>query len=246
VAYTDQDHPVRRELLYGGNGPQTVIPYTFVYEEAETRATSATIAIDNAAGTALLAATAMTLEASPSATFNHTVDCSDTDDYQLGEGYKATIAVTYDSKVYTDVLWFDVVRRPLTPTLSDSGLEELEQELALYKDTGETDWSKKIRAAWGRMLSRLRQKANQDGYIRPALIVGYDALYEAHRLWTLELIWADRLNEGEAQAYKYEMYRDERKQELDAALASLTYSVGDAEDPDVEERTNFSGIMLTR
>jgi hypothetical protein len=246
VAYTDQDHPVRRELLYSGNGPQTVIPYTFVVDEKATRATSATIAIEDSSGTALLAATAMTLEASPSATFNYTVDCSDTDDYTLAEGYKATIAVTYGGAVYTDVLWFDVCRRPLVPTLTDSGLEELEQELAHYKDTGETDWSKKIRAAWGRILSRLRQKANQDGFIRPALIVGYDQLYEAHRLWTLELIWADRLNEGEAQAYKYEMYRDERRQELDAALASLTYSVGDAEDPDVTERENFSGIMLTR
>ncbi len=246
MAYERQPHPRRWELEYEGDGPGTTLRYTFVLDGKETRPTSAKIAIDNSGGTALVASTAMTLESSPSASLTYQVDASDTDDYPLGEGYKATIVTTYSSETYTDTIWFDVVRRPLWPTLRDDGLLELEQELGLYKDTGEVDWSKKIEAAWGRIVTRLRQKANQDGQIRPALIVGYDQLYETHRLWTCELIFRDRQGEGEGNLLKAEYYEAQRIQELDAALASLTYSVGDAEDPGAPEPDNFAGITLTR
>ncbi len=246
MAYERQPHPRRAEITYGGNGPQTTLTYTYVYEDVATRASSAKIAIDASDGTALVASTAMTATASPSAQFTYVIDASDTDDYPLGEGYKVTIVVTYDSKTYTDTLWMDVVRRPMVPTLVDAGLQELEQETAHYKDDGETDWSKKIFAAWSMLMGRIRQKCTQDGYARPALIIGYDQLYETHRLWTLELLFFDRTNEGEGNAYKYEQYKEMRQQELDSALGTLSYSGSDAEDPGVPEPENFTGITLTR
>ncbi len=246
MAYRRQPHPRRWEFLFGGNGPQTTLPYTFVLNGKKTRPTSATIAIDNSGGTALVAATAMTLEASPSATLTYTIDASSATDYPLAEGYKSTITVTHSGKTLIDTLFFDICRRPLTPTLTDDGLLELEQELGQYKDAGEVDWSKKIDASWGRIITRLRQKANQDGQIRPALIVGYDQLYEAHRLWTCELIMRDRQGEGEGNKFKADYYEAQRIQEMDAVLGSLTYASGDAEDPGAPEPVNFAGITLSR
>jgi len=231
----------RWELMYDCATAQNRYLYTVVQNGKEATATAVTIQIDNPAGTSVLAAADMTQDTGTDAQWYYDIDTDDTDDFPLDEGYKATITYTISSVDYIDTVYLDVCRHPLHFTTTDDDLIAAENELRNYKLSGETDWSAKIRRAEDKIRGRLRMKANQDGFARPALVVGFDQLQELHILWAIELIAQDQRD------YKMrDDYREQRKDELESALASLTYSADDADNPDVEDSDNFATVWSTR
>jgi hypothetical protein len=235
--------PVRRrqEALYNCATAQNRLRYNVTQNSLEATASAVTIAIDTPGGTEVLAAAAMTQDTGTDSQWYYDLDTSTVADFPLGEGYKATITYTISSVAYIDVIWIDVVRRQLVFTTTDNDLERFEHDLENWKLDGHTTWAHKLRAAEDLIRSRLRQKISQDQQVRPALVVGFDQLKMTHILWTIELIALDVGNKAAR-----DDYREQRIEELEAALSNLNYSQGDDDDPDVTETENVSVCRSTR
>lgn len=111
----------RAEVRYNtaANNPIKFGPFT-LDGVAITASATATIAISNPAGTAIVTATSMTA-ALPY--FTYSVNTSSTTSYPLDEGYIADIIVTHSTNTYNYRVFFDVVRQPFYFAISDTDLQ---------------------------------------------------------------------------------------------------------------------------
>ena len=247
MAYEYISNTRRQEIRYNSaSGEDTRLYYRCLTGRppAEVTPSSATITIFDSSGTTVQAATAMSIEGAPSPIVYHDVQTATigTSTLDLGEAYQAKITVTHSGGTFHDRVFFDVVRNPLRIQLSDDLLEDYESDLGQYKQPGESDWSRKIALATDYVHRRLRQKCTQDGYLRPALLIGADQVTHWAALVAIESIYRDQ----EGQEEKRNYYADMREQEEQLVLGSLSYSTDDSDDPGDPGETVATGFLVTK
>lgn len=244
MAYEHIRHTRRQEIRYNSSGAENRLAYRFTLGGKEKgAATTGNVALFNSSGTTILTSTTLTAEAAPSSIFYVDVSTSTSATaFALGEGYQAKFAITYEGETYNDRQFFDIVRNPLTINVSDDDLEAYESDLSQFKAPGQSDWSRKIQLGVDYVHRRLRQKSTQDGFGRPALLIGSGQVETLAILRTLEAIFRD-IEGREDKVLQYETLAG---YEEEAVLSSLAYDRSDSENPGDKEEENFTGITLTR
>lgn len=109
---------------------------------------------------------------------------------QLGEGYVEEWSLVLDQHSdheHTFRRMAAVVRRRLYPTVSDADLTAIYSDLADLRPSTLSSYQQYIDDAWYQMLRRLRIEAGGYEY----LIMSSEVFFDAHRHFSLYLIWRD-------------------------------------------------------
>lgn len=198
-------------------------PFTVSGVDIDSSAT-ATIAISNPAGTAIVTATAMTADL-PYFTYN--VDTDDVSDYPLDEGYIADIVVTYSGSTYNYRILFDVVRQPFPIMVGDDDIIAQFPSAGSRLPSGQSNYSSQILLAAEEVKTELLSQG-----LRPALVfdpaqfrlpIVFLTLHHLHKnIWKKEA--GDRWEEDA----EYWYHRYERA--IDRALSTVMVRYDDDED----------------
>ena len=230
----------RLEVYYNKASNNTLKwgPFT-VAGVAITSGATATVAISNPAGTAIVTATAMTA-ALPY--FTYSVDTSTTASYPLDEGYVTDIVVTYSALTYNYRVLFDVVRQPFVCMVTDTDIAAYMPTSADRKGTL-TNYSAQILAAFEEVKSAIICKGQ-----RPALIFDPNAFRTPIIYRTLAIcsegIWRKEIDDRWQESRDY--YQEQFNLSLDRALESVSLRSDDDEDGllSEDEKTTFLPVRL--
>jgi len=244
MAYEHIRHTRRQEIRYNASGAENELAYRFTIGGKEKpAATTGNVLLFNTSGATILTSTTLSAQASPSSVFTINVNsAASVTTFALGEGYQAKLNITWAGQTYQDRVFFDIVRNPLHINLSDDDLEAYESDLSEFKAPGQVDWSRKISIAVDYVHRRLRQKSTQDGFGRPALLIGSGQVETLAILKALEYIFRDMEGKDE----KVIEYVELANMEEEAVLSSLAYDRSDSENPGDKEEENYTGITLSR
>jgi hypothetical protein len=206
----------RLEVYYNKASNNTLKwgPFT-VDGVAITSGATATVAIGNPSGTAIVTATAMTA-ALPY--FTYSINTSSATSYPLDEGYTADIVVTYSANTYNYRVIFDVVRQPFVCMVTDTDLAAYIPTASDRKGTL-TSYSAQILAAFEEVKGAIICKGQ-----RPALIFDPNAFRTPIIYRTLAIcaegIW--RKEVGDRWEESRDFYMEQYKVSLDRALEAVS------------------------
>lgn len=135
----EQKRTARQKVLYNSANATSPLVAQLILDGEKVIPTSATVAVYGPGDpdTALLAATAMTLGASPATLLTYALDTTETDDFPLGTGYRAVVVVTYAAATYTLEYIFDVVRALVQMDITYDQLVALDSSIEGMKSAGD-------------------------------------------------------------------------------------------------------------
>ena len=226
----------RQKVRYNSDNDDIALVYQLLVDGEKVTPTSATIEIFRPGNaTAVLAATAMT-QAGTLLTYN--VTTTTVADFPVGNGYRAEIVVTYDSKTYSARIIFDVVKYILRLTVAFDQLVALDPSVRGYQHDGDEDLSPLINAARDDMQTDIEARVLADDKLIENMILDSSSVSVVARWYILWLIAMNMGKPGDIIDTRKETY-DERWR---AVLATIRYDG----DQDGEEDGEIGGLQAVR
>ncbi len=229
-------HLGRQQLRYNSANSDIALLGQLVIDDEKVTPTSATIEIFKpGSSTAVLAATAMTV--SGTLLLKSGIDTTTVADFPLDTGYRADLAITYNSVVYYRHIVFDVVKYLFIPNVAFDQLVALDDGIRGMQHDGDADFSELIGACRDVLQMRLESKILGSRKLLSSAIIDTSRVSTAFRFLCLHQIW---FNKGDAD--RAGEYKDRYNETLDAVLSSTLFD----DDQDGQENSEIGGIQEVR
>lgn len=231
-----ESKPIRRQKVrYDNANTATPLLYQLVEDGAKLTPSSATITIyaPNST-TALVTADSMTVSGT---LLTYSVDTTTEASWPKGTGYRADMAITASSVVYTRHLIFDVVAYLLNLQIARDQLIALDDSVKAMEHDGDEDFSELIEACRDIMQVRIESKVLKGKKLIENAIIDDNALSVAGRFYVLARLFFEK-----GQAEKAKAYNEEFDRLFEQVLNSMQFD----DDQDGFENGEIGGIQDTR
>ena len=197
----------RQKLRYDSDNEDNPVVFQLVVDGAKVTPASATIAITDPDGTAVLTASAMTASGT---LLTYAVDTDDADDFPAATGYRADLAITVgtgdDAVVYTRHIVLDVVKYVLDLGIGRDQLLARDESILAAEHAGDEDLSPLIEACRDELQLKLEAKAFADERVIENMILDSSRVAVPARLY---ILWQFHLQRNAELAETYEtQYRE--------------------------------------
>lgn len=224
----------RFKCRYDDGNADNPITYQLVIDGAKVTPTSATIATYDSGGTAVLAATAMTVSGT---LMTYPIDTTTEADYPVGTGYRARIVVTYNAVTYEHDIIFDVVKFLLRLGIGVDQIIARDDSIKAMEWNGDEDLSEIIEACRDELQLKLETKAVEDGQLIENMVLDASRVAIPARLYMLSAIFRAKKMYEDAKHYGElfeEMFR--------AVLSGIEYDTNQ----DLQEDGQTGQVQVVR
>lgn len=232
-----EDRAIRRQRVrYDSDNDDNKLVYPFTIRGEKATPSSATIEIHKPGrSSAALAETAMNVDGT---LLNYTLDTSsDTDLWEVMNGYRADVVVTSGGVTYDRYFVFDIVKFILVLGTNIDTLRSIDSNLKGMEHLGDEDFSPLINFFKDDIQSKIEAKALKEKKLLQDMILDYHGLEIAHAYRCLAQIWMDK---GDME--KHESYLEMYKDQLGTILSTIKYD----DDQDGEESEELGGVQEVR
>ncbi len=150
----------RQKVRYSNANDDIDLIYQLVEAGAKVTPTSATIAVSDPSGDSVLTAQAMTVSGS---LLTYTLSTTTTASYPVGQGYRADLVITANSKTYERHFLFDVATYVFVPNVSFDQLVALDDSIRGMAHDGDEDFSPLIEACRDELQLRIENRMRDLG-----------------------------------------------------------------------------------
>ena len=225
----------RHTARYESNNDDNAIVFQLIRGGVKITPASATITVYAPGNTtAVLGATAMTVSGS---LMTYAIVTTDTDDYPVGNGYRAHIIVTVGSVTHEDDIYFDVAKNVPSGAIGVDQLVALDERISGMENSADADFSEVIQAAWSECQFDIETRQSDGKQLKDSMVVDRVRLSVVVRHLVLSMILRPK---GLTEDAKY--HEDKYQTKLGQLLTSLPHDVNQ----DQEEDSDITMAMTCR
>lgn len=204
----------RQKVRYDAANDELPLKFQLIVNGEKVTPTSATIAIYSPSGTALVAATAMTLSGS---ILSYILSTTTEASWPVASGYRADVVVTFSAKTYERSFVFDVVKYLLDVGMSFDQLVAYDDGIRDMAHDGDEDFSALIEACRDKLQMQIETKVLGEGKLLENMLLDNSNVAVAFRELCLAQIYS------RSSADRSQKYFDDYRASMKGLLASIQY-----------------------